>query len=144
MPDGSRLLRVVIDTNVLFSAVAFPQDSPPSRVLDLARTGRIEAFVSGFILKELEKNLFRKAGWDAERISTLRKKLKGFLWVIEPASRVRGVAGKEDDDRILECALDAKAEALVTGSMKHIRVLGEFQGVRILTPREFLDRYFPA
>lgn len=144
MGPGDKLLRVAIDTNVLFSAAALPKDSPPALVLELARAGRIEAFTSPFILGELERNLARKAGWDQERLQALRKKLKGCLSLVEPASRVDIIASHQSDNRILECALDAGADALVTGNMKDIRPLGTFRGIEILTPREFLDRYFPG
>ena len=144
MNPGSRVLRVVIDTNVLFSAVALPKDSPPARVLDLVQMGRIQAFASPFILNELERNLARKAGWDKERIQALRKKMRGLMIFIEPVSRIDVIKSVDADNRILECAADAKADILVTGNMKDIRPLGDFQGIRILTPREFVELYFPT
>lgn len=143
MRPGSKTLRIVIDTNVLFSAIALPRDSPPTRILDLARTGKIDAFISLFILGELENNLSRKARWDDERIQALRKKLKGFLAIIEITSQVDAIKGMDGDNRILACAVDAKADILVTGDLRDIRPLGVFRGVKILTPRELLDQYFP-
>lgn len=142
MSPGNRLLRVVIDTNVLFSAAALPKDSPPTRIMDLARVGKIETFVSPFILHELERNLMRKARWDDERIGALRKKLRGFITMIEPTSHVEAIKSAEADNRILECAIDAKADALITGNMKDIRPLGNFRGIGIFTPREFLNKFF--
>lgn len=144
MNREDRILRVVIDTNVLLSAVALPRDSPPTLILELARTGRFEAIASPFILGELEKNLARKFGWESVRLQVLRKKLRGFIAIIEPKSRVRAVKGCEADNHILECALDAQADVLVTGDRKDLRPLGEFRGILIRTPREFLDENFPA
>lgn len=43
----------------------------------------------------------------------------------------------ESDNRILECAVAAKAEIIVSGD-RHLRDLGEFRGIRILSPAEFL------
>lgn len=144
MSPGSKIPRVVIDTNVLFSAAALPKDSPPTRILDLARAGKISAFASPFILGELERNLARKADWEEERLQVLRKKLKGFLSIITPTSRVDAIKRVAGDNRVLECALDAKADVLVTGNMKDLRPLGDFRGIQIMTPREFLDEYFPS
>ena len=144
MSPVSKLIRVVIDTNVLFSATALPKNSPPSRILELARTGKIAVFASPFIFGELEKNLAQKARWDEERLLVLRKKLRGFVTLIEPASKVNVIKTVEPDNRILECALDAEADVLVTGNMKHIRPLEAFKGIKILTPREFLGDYFPG
>ena len=63
--------------------------------------------------------------------------------MIHPKAKVTVIRTEDADNRILECALEAKAGTLVTGDMKHIRPLEEFQGIAILTPREFLDKYFP-
>lgn len=141
-PEG-RLLRVVVDTNVLFSSLAFPKESPPVKVLHLAQAGRIGMVVSPFIPEELETTLRARVSWDEERILMLRKQLKTFLVIVEPSTRVALIKRVEADNRILECALEANVDVLVTGNMKDIRPLGSFHGIDILTPREFLDTYFP-
>lgn len=134
---------MVVDTNVLFSAVAFPKDSPPLKILELARAGKIEAFVSPFILEELEKSLLRKTSWDEKLILALGKRLKTVLFLVEPKTRIAVIEKSEADNHILECAIDAKANVLVTGNMKDIRPLNFFRGIEILTPKEFLNKYFP-
>ena len=143
MPPGGDLLRVVVDTNVLFSALAFPAESPPANVLRLVVDGKVRAFSSPFILGELEKTLQAKAGWDEKRLRALRRRLKLVLTLVVPTSRLSVIRRVEADNRILECAVDAQADVLITGNLKDIRALGAFQGIGILTPREFLVRYFP-
>lgn len=133
---------MVVDTNVLFSALAFGKDSPPLKILELVREGKIEAVVSPFILAELENALARKAGWDQHRILELRRRLKIVFVLIEPRSHFTTIKRKDADNRILECAVDAQAHVLVTGDHKDIRPLGRVNGVEILTPSEFLDKYF--
>jgi len=142
MNPGGSLLRVVLDTNVLFSALALRKDSPPFRILELARDGKIVAVVSPFILAELERNLREKAGWELAPLVDLRRKLKGFLTLVETRSRVTVIKRVVADNRILECVVDAGAHVLITGDKKDIRPLGTFGGAKILTPREFLDEYF--
>lgn len=136
-------MRVVVDTNVLFSALALGKDSPPLKVLELVRQGKIEAVVSPFILAELENALARKAGWDSTRVLELRRRLKTILVLIEPHTHITTIKRKDADNRILECAVDAQANVLVTGDHKDIRPLGNVREVEILTPREFLEKYFP-
>ncbi len=143
MPPGSRPPRIVADTNVLFSALAFPKDTPPAQVLALARQGQIRLVGSPFILSELEQALRATTGWDEDRLVRLRKQLNAFLSVVVPRRRIHVIQRVEADNRILECAAEAKVDALVTGNMKDLRPLGLFRGIPILTPREFLDRYFP-
>ena len=53
---------------------------------------------------------------------------------------LRVVAADPDDDKVLECALAGDATDLVTGDRKHLRPMGEYQGIRIVTPAEFLTR----
>ena len=143
MPPGGERLRVVVDTNVLFSAFAFPAESPPSKVFRLILDRKIEAFLSPFIIGELENTLRAKAGWDEERLRALRRRLRPLITLMVPTSRISVVKRIEADNRILECAVDAHADVLITGNLKDIRPLGPFRGIDILTPREFLARYFP-
>ena len=136
-------MRVVLDTNVLFSAVGFPPGSPPSKVLDLARSGKLDVILSAFILDELEQNLRENLAWETEALGRLRRKLKLLCGLVSPEARLRVVKRKDSDNRILECAVAAQAKVLVTGDLKDLRPLNHFQGVEILTPREFLQKYFP-
>ena len=48
------------------------------------------------------------------------------------------VTADEADNRILECAVTAKAHLIVTGD-NHLRTLGRFRSITIVSPREFLD-----
>lgn len=143
MTSGGSPLRVVLDTNVFFSALAFPAESPPSKVFHLLLDGKIQAVCSPFILHELEQALQRKAGWEAEPLQQLRRHLKPILTWIVPTSHLAVITRLEADNRILECAVDAHADVLITGNMKDIRPLGAFRGIQIMTPREFLTQYFP-
>lgn len=135
--------RVVLDTNALASALAF--GGVPGVVLELGRSGRLAVFLSGFILGELRETLAsRRFGWDPQRIEKALDRLKAMAQVLEPRGRLDAIRADEKDNRILECAVAAAAEVLVTGNMKHIRPLGRFRDIEILTPRELLDKYFPA
>ena len=58
-------MRVVLDTNVIISALNFPGNEP--MVLELALRGRFEFYLSLFILEEVAGVLTRKFGWDEQR-----------------------------------------------------------------------------
>jgi len=60
------------------------------------------------------------------------------LYVQTPTQRVDVIKEKEDDDRILECALEGKAQYVISGDKRHLLPLKEYQGIRILPPTEFL------
>ena len=57
---------------------------------------------------------------------------------VEPKAELHIVNEDEEDNKILECALAARADIIVTGE-KHLLNLGKFKKTRILTPREFFD-----
>ncbi len=141
MKADGRVPRVALDTNVLFSALSRGKDSPPFRILELARRGKIEAVISPFILHELETVLATKAGWDERRLASLRRQLPRFLRLVRPHTRVSTLAKPDADNRILECAFDADADFLVTGDRQHLQPLRSFRGVEILSPREYVEKY---
>jgi putative PIN family toxin of toxin-antitoxin system len=133
------VLRVVLDTNVLISALAFHGET--KQIWDLAGAGRFCLSTSPCILSELERNLL-KLGLDAYETATLIEEVRRLASVVEPSAKVSAIEQDETDNRILECALEAGADVLVTGNLKHIRPLASYKGIDILTPREFLTKYF--
>ena len=130
-------MRVVLDTNVLLSALAFP-GSKPDQVLQRVRRGEVELFLSPFILAEFERILrdkfrFTKRQTD-ERVTAIRH----MATLVEPTERITLVATKDDDNRILECALAARADYLVTGDKEHLLPLRSVGPTQIVTPAAFL------
>jgi len=131
-------MRVVLDTNVLLSAFAFP-GSKPDHVLQRVRRGEVELFLSSFILAELERNLrdkFRltKRQTD-ERVTVIRR----MATLVEPTERIALVVAKDDDNRILECAVAARADYLVTADKEHLLPLRSIGTIQIVTPAAFLE-----
>ena len=75
-------MRVVLDTNVIVSALNFPGNE--RLVLDMALRGRFEFFLSLFILGEVAGVLTRKFGWYEERTSQALRVLGDSATVIDP------------------------------------------------------------
>lgn len=141
MPAASKppKLRVVIDTNVLVSGLTFP--GRPREILDLVWKGDLEAYISPFIFMELERTLAKGFGWEKEQIDLVLVKIASKTILIHPEIRLSVVKGKDDDNRILECAVEAKASYLISGDKKHLLPLKQYQGIRILSPAEFLGLF---
>jgi predicted nucleic acid-binding protein len=53
---------------------------------------------------------------------------------------VRAVEDDPDDDRILECAVEAQAQIVVSGD-HHLLALQEYKSILIVTPRRFLELF---
>jgi putative PIN family toxin of toxin-antitoxin system len=136
-------MRVVLDTNVLLSALVFP-GSKPDEVLAFVRRGEVELFLSPFILAELERILFEKFRFTARQTADRVAAIRRMATIIEPTARVALVVTKDDDNRILECALAVRVDYLVTGDKEHLLPLRSIDTTVIITPAAFLDRWREA
>jgi putative PIN family toxin of toxin-antitoxin system len=128
--------RIVADTNIYISALNFAGSA--DKVLALGRAGLIEICISPAILDEIGGVLARKFRWSATRVREARSAISGFTVAVHPREPVSVILEDEADNRILECALAAGADAIVTGN-HHLLQLRHFRGVRITSPREYLD-----
>ena len=129
--------RVTADTNVIISALNFSGN--PARILDMAEEGSIRLVVSDDILDEVERVLRRpKFGWPQERIDDAIRQISGFTEHVQPTQRIDVVTEDPTDNRILECAIAGGSQYLVSGD-KHLLKVGQFQGVRIIMPAEFVE-----
>ncbi|MBI3246295.1 MAG: putative toxin-antitoxin system toxin component, PIN family [Deltaproteobacteria bacterium] len=135
-------MRIVLDTNVLISALAFP-NSKPDRILSCVRRGEIELCTSTFILAELERILREKFGFSARETTVRVRLIRALARLVEPTERVSVVTAKDDDNRIVECALAAQADYLVTGDKKHLLPLKTYLSIEIVSPAQFLDLLEP-
>ena len=130
-------MRVVLDTNVIISALNFPGNE--RMALELALRGRFELFLSWFILGEVSGVLTRKFGWDREQAMRAISVLQNAATVIEPPRLEEVIEDGHADNRVLECAVAAHADYLVTGDRRHLLPLGEHQGTRIVNAPRFLS-----
>lgn len=130
-------MRVVFDTNVLVAALVFPGgqgDAALRRVVE----GRDQLVLSRAILGELLEVLGRKFARDAEELAHVAVFVSDLATVVAPRRRLR-VVRDDPDNRILECALAGKAEAIVTGD-KGLLALKSFEGIPLMTLASYLGR----
>jgi putative PIN family toxin of toxin-antitoxin system len=127
--------RIVADTNVYISALNFAGTA--DEVLALGRARAIDIFISPPILDEVADVLVRKFRWTATRVREARRAIGSFASLISPGEVINVIREDEPDNRILECAVAAGAEAIVTGD-QHILKLKRFRGIVMVSPREFL------
>ena len=128
-------MRVVFDTNVLYSAMAAKGFS--EEVVDEA-VAECDIVWSDPLKQELESLLTRrhKIG-PATRVA-----LEAYVDLcefVEPEPLDERVCRDEDDDVVLATALAGKADVIVTGD-EDLLVLKKFRRIEILSPRKFLER----
>ncbi len=91
----------VLDTNVIVSALHFPQ-SRLAKILTLIQAKQVDLALSPFILDEAEGVLVDKMGWTRERAKEAREVLRSFATVIvDPEASISVVKDSEADNRIL-------------------------------------------
>jgi putative PIN family toxin of toxin-antitoxin system len=130
-------MHVVVDANVLLSALLQGRGTHPVLVAVLAR--RVHLVTSRTLLAELSHVLTRPQ-WrrvvDSEDYRQLRAVIDTAATIIEPAERIDACRDPEDN-AVLECAVEGRADAIITGDADLLS-LHPFRGVDILRPTEFL------
>ncbi len=129
--------RVVFDTTVYISIFAFPE-KPLGSLLDLAVVGAIDLFLCPFILEEFRRVIESKFHFNEEQIDFFEERILEAAELVHPSERVAVIHRHEEDNRILECAVAAAADYLVSGDRRHIVPLKRFRGTTIVQPVEFL------
>ena len=134
-------MRVVADTNVVVSGLFW---RGPSRfVLDAARTGAIQLFTTAPLLAELEDVLNRQKFLSkiTQADATPRSLVLSYAAlaaIVKPASIDPVILEDPDDDAVLECAISADADVIVSGD-SHLRRLEEYSNIRILSARQMME-----
>ena len=132
-------MKVVIDTNIFVSSFF---GGNPRRIIDLWKTEKITHCLSKDILDEYIEVLQRIGLQDEDELGELMSLFKrGFNMLFTTKTpKVKVVKDDPDDDKFIECAMALKAKVIVTGD-KAIEAVGEYMGVKILTPQRFLKSF---
>jgi hypothetical protein len=130
--------RVVLDTNVLISALLF--GGLPGRLVPLWQRREIVLLVSPEVLKEYIKVLsYPKFGLDEEEIkSILREEVLPYFDPVKPVTPVEVVREDPSNDKFLSLAVDGKAKFLVSGDI-HLLGIKRYCETAIVTVSAFLD-----
>jgi uncharacterized protein len=136
------MIKAVADTNVYLSAILF--GGKPEKVMYLARNGQIQLFISLPILAELSEVLRKKFGWSSWQISQVDLFIREQTTVVIPDRKLNIIKDYEADNRILECALEADADFIISGDKRHLLFLREFAGKKIVSPGDFLTLFETA
>lgn len=130
-------MRVVLDTNVLVSALLFTGIS--SELVALWKRNAITVVLSRGILEEYLRVLsypkFQLS--EAEIKGLIEEELLPYVEVVNPRRRLRVVERDPSDNKFLECALAGKAPVIISGD-KDLLSIGRYRKIRIRTPAQFL------
>jgi putative PIN family toxin of toxin-antitoxin system len=130
------MIRVVLDTTVLVSAVISP-DGPNAQIFDLITADKIRPYVTDRVVEEYHRvfEYKRLQYLDQRRIAKLRGQLEAAAIKVKPGGRLK-ISGHEEDNRIYECAQAAKAHYIITENTKHFKEPHTY--TKITTARQLL------
>lgn len=131
-------MKIVVDTNVVISGVFFGGN--PRQIVEAIVNGNINAYATTEIVDEymgiIESMIERKQGrLNQSILSPFFSSLK----MIESKTVVE-VSRDPDDDKFIECAVDAEALYIVSGD-NDLLDIGQYEGIQIITAKEFCEKY---
>lgn len=133
------MLKVILDTNILISAIVF--GGKPRDILKRIISGKLGFAVSKEILDEVDGVLSgKKFNYPSQAVYEIRNAIEGLGDNVVPEKRIDMIKKDPDDNRILECALTANADFIISGD-SHLLELKVFKGIQIISPADFLEKY---
>lgn len=129
-------MRVLLDTNVLVSAVLF--GGLPRRILEGVARGEFELVTGVELLDELEGVLVERFGFQRGAARLIRAEIEAVAELAVPTA-LPAASLDLDDDVVLATATAGAVAVIVTGD-KDLLVLESHADIPIRTPREFHDR----
>ena len=135
------MLRVVIDTNVFVSGIAFKLGKP-KKIVDLWLRQKIILITSQPLIEELTEVLhrekFQKQTTDEEITQLIQQIQKIAVFVKGNLPALGVIKDDPDDDVVLATALEGNADYIISGD-HHLLDLGDFRGIKIVKPIDFLN-----
>ena len=131
--------KVVFDTNIFISALIF--GGKPRVLLDQVLHGDLKLYCSPEILSEIRGVLVGpKFQYSPAIALTIERELLSIAEIVCPETKIKLIKTDPADNRILECALAAQADFIISGD-QHLLALDEFRGIPIVTVNDFLQKF---
>jgi len=135
-----KIIRVVLDTNVLISALLFKGEL--SRIVGLWQKGKIIPVISKETFDELRTVLeYSKFSLSrAEIKSLIEHDILPFFEVVNVSKHVKGTCRDPEDDKFISCAIAASVDWIVTGD-KDLSDLKKYHSIRIIHASDFIKMF---
>ncbi|MGV8171332.1 MAG: putative toxin-antitoxin system toxin component, PIN family [Candidatus Woesearchaeota archaeon] len=134
-------MRVVLDTNILVSATLWNGSVAQKLLLKLLEEN-VSIYISKDIILEYENVLIRDFKYSKSEVETIVNTILKFSILITPKEHVHIVKNDLTDDKIIDCAIEASAEYIITYD-KHLLNMTAFRQIKILTPNEIRKQIYP-
>ncbi len=137
------MIKIIIDTNVLVSATFWEGEA--YKIMQLIEQKKVQCFLSKEILKEYNEvmhsdEIIEKAEEKHLSIKSTIIKIIEMCEIVEPKRKIDAVKEDSEDNKIIECAVEAQVDYIVTYDRRHLLKLKEFEGIKIISPTEFMKK----
>ncbi len=129
------MIGVTADTNFYVSSLVFADI--PRQFVQAAEDGKFQLAISEPLIAELREVLVRRFAWSQDEVAETLSQLAGCTTLMHPTQIIDAVPADPDDNRVLECAVQAGSGYIVTGDNDLLR-LGSYGGISILRVADFL------
>lgn len=138
------MLKAVIDVNLFVSAIISKKGNP-AKLLQLWRNRAFLAVISEQMLEELKRvlrypRIRNKYNLKDEDAAMAVNAIRKFAVVLPDRLKIEVIKDDPDDNKVLACALEAKADYIVSGD-NHLLDLGVFENIPIVTVKDFIDNF---
>jgi len=135
-------MEVVLDTNVVISATINPK-GPPAEIIRRWRAQSFTWVSSADLFTELKRivhspEIKRFLAWDEDEVVDFLATVSQIARIVTPARTLHLIPSDPADNRVLEAAIEAGADYIVSGD-KALLSLGACEGIPVITPVGFLS-----
>lgn len=137
------MYRVVLDTNLIISGTA-TTSTIPYHLLEAWRRGEYILVTSPSIIEEVKDVLKRpekKFHLTNQEIDRIIETLNTQAFVTPGILEVDVIKDDPDDNKFIACAIEGSATHIISRDKKHVLSLGDYQGIKIVSARIFLEEY---
>lgn len=132
----------MLDTNILISGLLW--DGNEARIIEEAEKGEIKLYISNALLEELEGVLKRdkflkKIESKEYTVDRALAKIVLIATLIKPQYKINTIKEDIDDNRVLECAVSAKASLIISGD-SHLLKLKNYSGIDIISASDYVKQ----
>ena len=133
-----KMITIVIDTNVVISALLF--GGGPGKLIELWKKNRIRPLISEEIMTEYLRVLaYPKFKLSEEEINyIIHQEILPFFKVVKSIPGPSIIKKDPDDDKFIQCAEAGNANIIISGD-SHLLALKSYHSITILTPTQFLE-----
>ena len=138
-------VKIVLDTAALISAIR-SSTGAAAEIVRLAAVGKLALLMDYKLVCEYRDVALRPqhiaaSGRTSEDAEAIIEMLEAIAAPVLVRIKHRPLSQDENDDMVLDVAINGDADAVVTNNIKDFRTAAERFGIQVLTPRDFLNAF---